>query len=347
MPVTVIVGGQYGSEGKGKVAHCLAIERQATIAVRTGGPNAGHTVIDLPDRPVILRHLPTAAFIPGVKCVLAAGSYLSPEILLEEISRTGLGSDQLLIDPGATIITEEDKETERRSGLRDAIGSTQSGTGAALVRRIQRKAHLRPVESDSRLRQFVRPVKSFLRSQLAQSARVIVEGTQGFGLSPLHSPTYPYVTSRDTTAAAFVSEAGLSPVDVDEVVMVLRAFPIRVAGNSGPLPNEISWPIITKESGSAAPIIEYTSVTNAVRRVARFDPDIVRSAIEVNAPTHLVLNHLDYIDFSCRERHFPSEKVLKFLEWIESLISARIDYLGFDRSTLIKSPRALRKARSA
>ena len=71
MPITVIVGGQYGSEGKGKVAHCLAVEREATIAVRTGGPNAGHTVIDLPDdRRLVLRQLPTAAIIPGVKCIL-------------------------------------------------------------------------------------------------------------------------------------------------------------------------------------------------------------------------------------------------------------------------------------
>jgi len=63
---------------------------------------------------------------------------------------------------------------------------------------------------------------------------VIIEGTQGFGLSLLHAADYPYVTSRDTTAAAFVSEAGLSPLDVDDIVLVLRAFPIRVGGNSGP-----------------------------------------------------------------------------------------------------------------
>jgi adenylosuccinate synthase len=347
MPVTVIVGGQYGSEGKGKVAHCLAIERNATIAVRTGGPNAGHTVIDPPDQPVVLRQLPTAAFIPNVKCVLGAGSYIDPDILLTEIERTGLSNDRLLIDPRAIVITEEDKDNERRGGLRESIGSTQSGTGAAVIKRIGRRAESYLAENDVRLRGYVGPVTAFLRAELCRGARVILEGTQGFGLSPLHSPSYPYVTSRDTTAAAFVSEVGLSPMDVDEVVMVLRAFPIRVSGNSGLMPCEIDWGTITKESGSPSPIIEFTSVTKAVRRVARFDSGIVRAALMVNKPTLLVLNHLDYVDYSCRIDNFPSPTVSEFLETVEHSIGAVVDYLGFGPSSLFAKSRVTKKLRSA
>jgi adenylosuccinate synthase len=347
MPLTVIVGGQYGSEGKGKVAHCLAIERQAAIAVRTGGTNSGHTVIELPDRPVVLRQLPTAAFIPDVICVLGPGSYIDPDILLQEISRTGLTADRLLIDPNATIITEEDKERERQGGLRQSIGSTQSGTGAAVIKRMERKAASGTAGSDGRLGKFIHPITPFLRNALTRGARVILEGTQGFGLSPLHSLTYPYVTSRDTTAASFVSEAGLSPMDVDEVVMVLRAFPIRVGGNSGPLPNEIEWSTMTEESGSPIPIVEYTSVTKTVRRVARFDPLLVRQAIQVNAPTHLVLNHIDYIDYHCREERSGTPKALRFVETVESLIGARIDYMGFGPSSLATREYISRRTRLA
>lgn len=337
MPVTVIVGGQYGSEGKGKVAHCLAIERHATFAVRTGGPNAGHTVIEPPDRPVVLRQLPTAAFIPNVMCVLGPGSYIDPDILLQEISRTRLTADRLLIDPKAIIITEEDKEKERQSGLRQSIGSTQSGTGAAVIKRIERKSASVTAESDRRLAEFIKPITPILRKALTKGARVILEGTQGFGLSPLHSPTYPYVTSRDTTAAAFVSEVGLSPMDVDEVVMVLRAFPIRVSGNSGPLPNEVDWQTVTEESGSPTPIIERTSVTKNVRRVARFDPEIIRSAIATNAPTHIVLNHVDYIDYDCREQNSLSLKAAHFVDSVEGLIGSPIDYLGFSPSLITRT----------
>lgn len=330
MPVTVIVGGQYGSEGKGKVAHCWTVERGASIAVRTGGPNAGHTVVESLDRPVVLRQLPTAAIIPNVRCVLGPGSYIDPDLLFQEIATTGIQAEDLIIDPNAMIVTADDREIESANGLREAIGSTQSGTGAAVIKRISRKAVSDLAKNDVRLRQFVQPVTPILRDELSRGGRIVLEGTQGFGLSPLHSDTYPFVTSRDTTAAAFVSEVGLSPLDVDEVVMVIRAFPIRVSGNSGFLPNEISWDTVTRESESPTPIIERTSVTQRVRRVARFDPMIVRSAIAVNAPTHIVLNHVDYIDYNCSIVNGLTTKASQFVSIVEQTIGSQIDYFGFD-----------------
>jgi adenylosuccinate synthase len=334
MPITVIVGGQYGSEGKGKVAHCLAIERSATIAVRTGGPNAGHTVIDPRNRAIVLRQLPTAAIIPDVKCVLGPGSYIDPDLLLREVATTSVKETQLLIDPNAMVVTSEDKEDESSNGLKELIGSTQSGTGAAVLKRIARKAVSHFAKNDSRLSSFIQPVAPILRDELSRGARVILEGTQGFGLSVLHSETYPFVTSRDTTAAGFVSEVGLSPLDVDEVVMVIRAFPIRVSGNSGPLPNEINWDTITIESGSPHSVIECTSVTQKIRRVARFDPRLVRSAITVNAPTAIVLNHLDYVDYQCRTQNSLSTKAARFVRDVEDLIGSRIQYFGFSPSAI-------------
>ncbi len=81
MPVTVIVGGQFGGEGKGKVAHCLARDEGASVVVRVGGTNSGHTVIDPIGNPVIFRQLPTPAILPDVICVLPAGTYINPVIL--------------------------------------------------------------------------------------------------------------------------------------------------------------------------------------------------------------------------------------------------------------------------
>ncbi|MCK4820209.1 adenylosuccinate synthetase, partial [bacterium] len=264
MPVTVIVGGQFGGEGKGKVAYKFAQEQSARIALRVGGTNSGHTVIDPSGDAIILRQLPTAALLPDVTCVLGAGSYIDPNILLDEILRTGLTNNRLLIDPNAIIITERELNEEKNSSLRESIASTLSGTGAAVRRRISREQSVRLAKHEELLHQFVQPVVPFLRDNLSSGERVIIEGTQGFGLSLLHSKYYPYVTSRDTSAAAFVAEAGLSPLDIDDVVLVLRAFPIRVGGNSGPLPNEIDWETITHESRSDRPILEYTSVTKTV-----------------------------------------------------------------------------------
>ena len=76
MPVTVVVGGQFGSEGKGKVAHFFAQQQHASVAVRVGGSNSGHTVLDSSGTPIIFQQLPTAAILPKIQCVISAGSYI-------------------------------------------------------------------------------------------------------------------------------------------------------------------------------------------------------------------------------------------------------------------------------
>ncbi|MBF0403387.1 MAG: adenylosuccinate synthetase [Nitrospirae bacterium] len=330
MPVTVIVGGQFGGEGKGKVAHFLAREMNASIAIRVGGTNSGHTVIDRTGQPLVLRQLPTASILPSVVCILGAGSYINPEILFNELAETRLSSGRLFIDPHAMVITEQDIHEEEKGSLRKAIGSTLSGTGAAVRRRISRDSTVRLAKDEERLRKFIRPIIPFLRDNLSKGERIILEGTQGFGLSLLHSPYYPYSTSRDTTAAAFVSEAGISPLDVDDIVLVIRAFPIRVSGNSGHLPNEINWKTVTEEARSTDMLYELTSVTRTTRRVARFDADIVQRAIIANRPTRIVMNHLDYI--SPNNNH--SVQCVKFVEMAESAVESKIDYVGFGRAVL-------------
>jgi adenylosuccinate synthase len=182
-------------------------------------------------------------------------------------------------------------------------------------------------------------VKAWLRSRLREGERIIIEGTQGFGLSLLHSGHYPHVTSRDTTAAAFVAEAGLSPLDVDEIALVIRAFPIRVAGYSGELPREIDWETVTRESRSLTPLTERTSVTRSVRRVARFDPGIVRRAIEINAPSLICLNHVDYLDARCA-RHGWNTRVEAFVAGVEACLGRRVDYVGLGPAAITSRPKA-------
>jgi len=334
MPVSVVFGGQFGSEGKGKVAHEFTRRLKASIVVRVGGANSGHTVIDRNGGVRQFRALPTGAILADTISVIPAGSYIDVDVLLAEIAETGLDRDRVLIDPRAVLISGQHKEEERASGLQSSIGSTQSGTGAAVIARIRRDGTAIFAENDERLRPYIRPTGQFLRARLKRQERVVIEGTQGFGLSVLHAKDYPYVTSRDTSAAAFVSEAGLSPLDVDEVVMVLRAFPIRVSGHSGPLPNETDWGTVTRDSGYKDPVTERTTVTRNIRRVAQFHADVVRASIEANSPNRIVLNHLDYIDATCRRSHVASSTVARFVSGVESEIDARIDFFGFGPASI-------------
>jgi len=343
--LSVVVGGQYGSEGKGKVAQYLAVERSATAVVRVGGSNSGHTGFIGDDAVKVLRQLPTAALLPDVLCVLGPGSYIDVDLLLREVDETALDPARLKIDPKAFVITAEDREMEERSGQVGEIGSTASGTGASVLRRVARRRGSQTVADVASLRPFISETTSLLRPLLASGARVIVEGTQGFGLSVLHGPHYPYATSRDTSAAGAVSEAGLSPMDVDEVALVLRTFPIRVGGNSGPLANEIDWETIRHESGASRELAEYTSVTGRLRRVARFDPELVRGAIAVNKPSLIVLNHIDYVDAECAMLGTLTDRARKFIRGVSDSIGAPVDLVGLGPSTIVDmTPRLARSA---
>lgn len=332
MSVTIILGGQFGSEGKGKTAHYFAKTERADYCIRVGGPNSGHTVYRGGEK-IIFRLLPTGVIENHVTAVLPAGSYINLSILREEMNLAGISEDRVLIDHNAVIISDDFIAAEQRSNLRRDIGSTESGTGAAVMARIERKKNVKLLARDF-CELHTCDTKQILRGACNAGKRIIAEGTQGFGLSLLHAKEYPYVTSRDTSAAAILSECGLSPFDVENVVMVIRAFPIRVSDESGDLPNEINWDILRDELGKAEDMTEYTSCTNRIRRVARFDADVVTRSIICNQPNIIVLNHLDYVDDYVHNLSVISEKCEKFISTVEAQIGQRVSYFGTGVDTL-------------
>ena len=338
MPVSIVVGGQYGSEGKGKVTHWLARKQQARYAIRVGGPNSGHTVVDK-GRRTVFRTLPTPTLIDGVIGVVPAGAYLDVDVLLREVEETGLTKDRLLIHPSAVVIDDSMKEDERQAGLVEGIGSTGQGVGGAVAQRAMRRRSVTFAEDMEPLRGFVRAdLDRILADALDRGERVIVEGTQGFGLSILHGGHYPYATSRDTTAAGALSEAGLSPRDVDCVALTLRAFPIRVGGNSGPLPLETTWKRIRRECGAGADLTELTTVTGRPRLVAKFHEEIVLRAIRTNRPDLVILNHVDYFDYAIHEKPSLTPQVVCRVSELESRLGLKIDHVGSGPGCVIDRP---------
>ena len=298
MPASIVVGGQFGSEGKGKAA--LEIVRRSevpVVAIRVGGPNSGHTVYDRVGKRRVLRQLPGACVDRDVDVVLPAGSFIDVDVLEAEITDLRYPQDRIHIAKDARILREEHREWERMGNLTISIGSTGSGVGAAVMATVAREAENFPLSAprasdEGRLAKYVNSdVNELLRSHLDDGKRVVVEGTQGFGLSLYEGGYWPQVTSRCTTAAGALAESGLSPVDVDDVTMVIRSYPIRVAGNSGPLKGETTWDAVSRAATGTRNIAEYTSVTGRVRRVGTFDAELVRRALAFNAPTRLVLNH--------------------------------------------------------
>lgn len=334
MPISVVVGGQFGSEGKGKVALAIARGTRASIVVRVGGTNSGHTAIDNEGRVWALRQLPVSVLAPTTVAVLPPGAIIDPEILRHEIAALKLPRERIIISPWAAVISKRDKDVERTEGLMTQIGSTGSGTGAALVRRLQRKDRKILAKDCKALREYLADTGSLMREALNRNRRIVVEGSQGFGLSVLHGGYYPKATSRDTTASTFVGESGLSPRDVDDIALVLRCHPIRVAGNSGPLTGETTWAKIAKRAGLPTHYCELTTATKKVRRVGTFDPELVKRAIDANNPTRIVLNHFDYVDAGVRDRVY-SARSQKFLTTVERSIGRIVDWIGIDPATLV------------
>src|SRR5712692_2280030 len=136
MPTTIVVGGQYGSEGKGKVVALLASRSRAPWLVRCGGPNSGHTVT-INGKDVVLRQVPSCAEPYKAMFCVAAGCVIDEVLLRQELDMLNIERNRIIVDPRAVILTEQDREAERRE-LKN-IASTCSGTGAAMARRISRQ----------------------------------------------------------------------------------------------------------------------------------------------------------------------------------------------------------------
>jgi len=337
MSVSIVVGGQYGSESKGKVVSLLAKAVGVNCAVvRCGGPNSGHIVVEH-GKEYCFRLLP-AGVVYGRRGFLAPAMALDLTVLKREIDTYQVGPDLLTVDPFSVVITEEMKTAE--VPLVSAISSTGSGTGVATAAKCLRNpapALIKDILGEHEwLRPYVRDVRGEVNNLIDDGHRVIVEGTQGFGLSLHHSRMYPQTTSKDTTAAQFCMEAGLSPLLVDEVVLVVRTFPIRVAGEqAGPLKNEITWEKLQEEAGFPHGLTEVTTVTRKRRRVARFDPDVVKDACQVNRPTAIAVHGLDYLGFENQgKRHFGelNKQAQEFLENLRELTGVPIKYCFTGRS---------------
>ncbi len=301
MSLWVVVGGQFGGEGKGKISAFLTRQEEIDICIRCGGPNSGHTFVADDGRTVLLRQLPTGYIRRETRLLVPAGALIDLEVLKHELDLLRLDPKRVGVDRNAMIIEHNDRVRESQLQLRDRLSSTLCGVGSAVARRALRGADVKLAGQFARdvpwLADLITNVSEEANVALDRGKKVLVEGTQGFGLSLYHSDSYPKATSRDTTAASFLSEVGLSPQLVTEVVLVLRTFPIRVAGEqAGPMKDEITWEVLQQESGYPHPIQEMTTVSKKLRRVGRFDWEAAKRAVTVNRPTQLAINGLDYLD---------------------------------------------------
>ena len=343
--LTVLVGGQYGSEGKGAIAAHVANKYDAHV--RVGSHNAGHTIY-WNGKKHVMQSIPCGWINPNAAIIIGRGALINMKQFMKElINIMQYYPDflhRLFIDPETGVL--DDKFHEQEGGvngeMHKRIGSTGEGVGPARVARINRDPsqfrQFKDIAAEYGLEKCMHNnTPQLIANMQDNGANILIEGTQGSALSLLHS-FWPYCTSIDTNAAGIISEVGIAPSRVTDVLMVIRTYPIRVAGNSGPMKGEITWEELSSRLGKNM-IPEKTTVTKKVRRIAEWDDELFAQSCLLNAPTEIALTFADYIDpaiggVTTVDELMSSEKFVAFVK--EHGLYNKLTYVGTGPSTIVE-----------
>ena len=321
MSCTIVVGAQWGDEGKGKIIDILA--RDADIIVRyQGGNNAGHTVV-VGEEQFVLHLIPSGILHKGKTCIIGNGVVIDPEALLNEMSmlrKRGVKVDgNILISESAHVILPYHKVIDKRRGAK--IGTTGRGIGPCYIDKMARcgirmvdlvskdtlkkKLHANLEGSKEfdfqkiynvysiygkRIKKYLANVSVVLNKAIAKKKRILFEGAQGTLLDIDHG-TYPYVTSSSATAGGALTGTGVGPTKIDKVVGVVKAYTTRVG--EGPFPTQFETTLLDKIRRKGK---EFGATTGRPRRCGWFDAVIVRHACMVNGLSEIAVTKLDVLD---------------------------------------------------
>lgn len=316
----ILVGGFYGDEGKGKVASYLAVKDKPAMAVRTGSINAGHTAV-YNGKEYKLRSVPSAFISPNTRLIIPPGALIKREVLFKEIEETGT-RNRISIDSHTAVITDAEAEEEKNNAhLSNEVGSTKQGVGAAESKRILRSLKL--AKDYHELSSFITNVPDEVIKCAEDGGKIQVEGSQGHLLSLYHG-TYPYVTSRNTTSSGILSDVGIGPKYVANIIVIFKAFITRVG--SGPLEGELS-PTEVEELGYS----EFGTVTGRQRRVALFDSKLAKEVVRINSANQVAITKIDTVFNGAKGVRDYSKLPQEARVWIEDVeqqIGVPITLLG-------------------
>lgn len=376
--VTVVLDSQAGSCGKGKFIGYLAKADNADVAINNFMSNAGHTFVDSNGEKVMTQQLPTSLINFNTSLVIGPGAAITPRILFDEILRYKdmIGNRKIIINPRAVVIVDKHRAIEAKI-LRS--GSTFKGCGAAQADKVMRQAMLFGEfwnimnsencnfgEDDGDygdlnyvctygewkiIKEYTKVMDTmmYVNDAIDNGKYVIVEGSQGCDLDINYGLPYPNTTSRQCHAGQLVADCGISPRLVDEIVMIMRPYPIRIS-NTTNLTNEdgstlvtssgdydgaeeITWDIVRERCGAPADIEfgEQTTVTKKTRRVFEMNWDRLEYVTKLNRPTMIALNFAQYIDwnaFGCKKYADLPQKVKDFIAKVEKVTGVPVKLIG-------------------
>ena len=331
MKADLIVGIQWGDEGKGKIVDLLA-QKYDVVARYQGGHNAGHTIV-VDGKTHALHLIPSGILNPKAINIIGNGVVVSPEALIKEMKQFDNLLGRLFLSESAHMIltfhTLIDKAKEILRGEK-AIGTTGRGIGPAYSEKIARAGfrlgELRnvPALTERVLEYFVQnkaifdaleitlPSREELSAELADFAQKLVpflaNTTQMAWkmmdedkkillegaqgtMLDIDHGTYPYVTSSSTISAGACTGLGINPKDIGKVTGIVKAYCTRV-GN-GPFPTEDHGELGERLRKAGR---EFGTTTGRPRRCGWFDAIACRYASRLNGCDDLSIMKLDVLD---------------------------------------------------
>nr|WP_096478564.1 adenylosuccinate synthase [Helicobacter pylori] len=324
----VVVGIQWGDEGKGKIVDRIAKDYDFVVRYQ-GGHNAGHTIVHKGVKHS-LHLMPSGVLYPQCKNIISSAVVVSIKDLCEEISTFEDLENRLFISDRAHVILPYHAKKDAFKEQSQNIGTTKKGIGPCYEDKMARSgirmgdllddkileerlnAHFKAIEPfkemydlgenyEKDLREyfktytpkicpFIKDTTSMLIEANQKGEKILLEGAQGT-LLDIDLGTYPFVTSSNTTSASACVSTGLNPKAINEVIGITKAYCTRV-GN-GPFPSEDTTPMGDHLRTKGA---EFGTTTKRPRRCGWLDLVALKYACTLNGCTQLALMKLDVLD---------------------------------------------------
>lgn len=322
----LIVGIQWGDEGKGKMVDFLAQDYDFVVRYQ-GGHNAGHTIV-VDGKKYALHLIPSGVLYEKCKNIIGNGVVISPSALIEEMKQFGDLKGRLFISEKAHLILNyhESLDRLREKNAKKAIGTTGKGIGPAYTDKIARSGirigelrdtkalcekildhaksleifgiePLNKKEVQEKLDFYAKELVPFLANTTAMlwdamdsGKKVLCEGAQGSMLDIDHG-TYPFVTSSTTTASGACSGTGIAPRELGDVIGITKAYCTRVGNGPFPTEDEGESGNLLRQKGG-----EFGVTTGRARRCGWLDAVAVKYACRINGVNKLAMMKLDVLD---------------------------------------------------
>tara|TARA_Y100000748_G_scaffold257380_1_gene224048 strand:- start:327 stop:1577 length:1251 start_codon:yes stop_codon:yes gene_type:complete len=324
----IIMGGQWGDEGKGKIVDLIS-KNVNVVARYQGGANAGHTVYSN-GKKLVLHQVPSGILQDDCICILGNGMVIDPVELcseIKELEELNFSTSNIYISPNAHIVTPLHKaiDLKNEDSAKNKIGTTGKGIGPTYVDKYNRKG-IRAIDllNENKLKNQLEKrlgialdknevakdfshdndafnvfynsceyigkyIKNIYPIMHDQDSKILVEGAQGALLDIDHG-TYPYVTSSNPTIGGISSGLGIPTTKFNEIIGIFKAYVTRV-GN-GPFPTELF-----DKTGETIQNIgkEFGATTGRPRRCGWFDSVAANYSIKLNGINQVVLTKLDIL----------------------------------------------------